>query len=165
VSDPWDDQAIVARVGGLLRAGVLASAFFIVLGGVIHLAGHGGDRVVLPGGLPRTVLGELHLYRDPARPDVDRSTFAPLPAEFSRPADIFKAALLGRGPAGGALPCGEGRGRALIQLGLLLLIATPVCRVAFSIFAFARQRDWLYVLFPVLVLAGLLLGLFSGYMH
>ena len=38
-----------------------------------------------------------------------------------------------------------GRGRALIQLGLLLLIATPVARVAFSVFAFERQRDWTYV--------------------
>ena len=33
------------------------------------------------------------------------------------------------------------RGRGLIQLGLLLLIATPVARVAFSVFAFARQHD------------------------
>jgi uncharacterized membrane protein len=32
-------------------------------------------------------------------------------------------------------------GRGIIQLGLLLLIATPVARVAFSLVAFARQRD------------------------
>ena len=37
------------------------------------------------------------------------------------------------------------RGRAIIQLGLLLLIATPVARVAFSACAFAFERDWLYV--------------------
>jgi uncharacterized membrane protein len=30
--------------------------------------------------------------------------------------------------------------RALIQFGLLLLIATPVVQVAFLVFAFARQR-------------------------
>ena len=33
------------------------------------------------------------------------------------------------------------RGRGIIQLGLLFLIATPVARVAFSIFGFARERD------------------------
>ena len=34
--------------------------------------------------------------------------------------------------------------RGLIQLGLLLLIATPVARVAFSVAAFAYERDRLY---------------------
>jgi uncharacterized membrane protein len=49
------------------------------------------------------------------------------------------------------------RGRGLIQLGLLVLIATPVARVAFSLYAFLRQRDWTYVVVTgvVLVLLGL----------
>src|SRR5438270_9482112 len=33
-------------------------------------------------------------------------------------------------------------GRGLIQFGLLLLIATPIARVAFSVVAFSYQRDW-----------------------
>src|SRR5271155_4408074 len=37
------------------------------------------------------------------------------------------------------------QGRAVIQLGLLLLIATPVARVVFSVFAFALERDRTYV--------------------
>ena len=32
--------------------------------------------------------------------------------------------------------------RGIIQLGLLLLIATPVARVAFTVLAFAYERDW-----------------------
>jgi|SRR5678816_1227491 len=36
-------------------------------------------------------------------------------------------------------------GRGLVQLGLLLLIATPIARVVFSIVGFVQQRDWLYV--------------------
>src|SRR5262249_6291725 len=36
-------------------------------------------------------------------------------------------------------------GRGIIQLGVLLLVATPVARVMFSIFVFARQRDYLYI--------------------
>ncbi len=52
-------------------------------------------------------------------------------------------------------------GRAIIQLGLLLLIATPVARVIFSAFAFARERDYLYVAFTLTVLAVLLYSLFG----
>jgi uncharacterized membrane protein len=45
---------------------------------------------------------------------------------------------------------------AIIQLGLLLLIATPIARVVFSAAAFALERDWLYVLITLIVLAILL---------
>jgi uncharacterized membrane protein len=51
--------------------------------------------------------------------------------------------------------------RGLIQLGLLLLIATPVARVAFSVIAFAGERDWLYVVVTLIVLAVLLYSLTS----
>jgi uncharacterized membrane protein len=48
---------------------------------------------------------------------------------------------------------------AIIQLGLLILIATPVARVAFSVFAFAQERDWLYVVVTLIVLGLLLYSL------
>lgn len=54
-------------------------------------------------------------------------------------------------------------GRGLIQLGILLLIATPVARVAFSIFAFSRQRDWLYVVISAIVLVILAYSLGSDF--
>jgi uncharacterized membrane protein len=54
------------------------------------------------------------------------------------------------------------RGRGIIQLGLLLLIATPVARVAFSVAAFAIQRDRLYVVVTLVVLAILLYSLTGG---
>ena len=50
-------------------------------------------------------------------------------------------------------------GRGLIQVGLLLLIATPVMRVAYAVWAFARQRDTLYVVFTLTVLGVLLFSL------
>jgi uncharacterized membrane protein len=50
--------------------------------------------------------------------------------------------------------------RGVIQLGLLLLIATPVVRVIFSVYAFARQGDFTYVILTLIVLAVLLYGLF-----
>jgi uncharacterized membrane protein len=54
----------------------------------------------------------------------------------------------------------SGRGRGIIQLGLLVLIATPVARVAFSAVAFAWERDWIYVAFTLIVLGVLLYSLF-----
>ena len=44
------------------------------------------------------------------------------------------------------------RGRGIIQLGLLFLIATPVARVAFSIFGFAEEHDRMYVVIASIVL-------------
>ena len=51
------------------------------------------------------------------------------------------------------------RGRGIIQLGLLLLIATPVARVAFAVWGFAKERDRMYVIFTVIVLVILLYSL------
>jgi uncharacterized membrane protein len=53
-------------------------------------------------------------------------------------------------------------GRGLIQLGLLLLLATPIARVAFSVVAFVFQRDRTYVVVTLIVLAVLLYSLGSG---
>jgi len=52
--------------------------------------------------------------------------------------------------------------RGIIQLGLVLLIATPVARVAFSIWGFAAERDRMYMAFTVLVLAILLYSLLGS---
>jgi uncharacterized membrane protein len=49
--------------------------------------------------------------------------------------------------------------RGIIQLGLLLLIATPVARVAFSAIAFMLERDRMYVIVTLIVLATLLYSL------
>jgi uncharacterized membrane protein len=51
--------------------------------------------------------------------------------------------------------------RGFIQMGLLVLILTPVARVAFSVAAFAVQRDRLYVGVTLIVLAVLFYNLLS----
>ena len=48
-------------------------------------------------------------------------------------------------PAGGAQ-------RALLTMGLLLLMATPIARVAVSAFTYARRRDWLFAALTGIVL-------------
>lgn len=52
--------------------------------------------------------------------------------------------------------------RAVIQLGIVLLIATPIARVALTLVAFLRQRDRLYVALTATVLALLLFSLVHG---
>jgi uncharacterized membrane protein len=49
----------------------------------------------------------------------------------------------------------------MVQLGLVLLIATPVARVALTLGAFLVQRDRLYMVLTAIVLVLLLVGLFS----
>jgi uncharacterized membrane protein len=71
------------------------------------------------------------------------------------PAELTHAAQIVR-QAGSSNPLG------LIQLGLLLLIATPVARVVFSVAGFAIERDWMYVVITLLVLLTLLYSLASS---
>ncbi len=55
-------------------------------------------------------------------------------------------------------------GRALIQGGLLLLLATPIARVMLALVAFAVQRDWRYTFVTAVVLSILFYGLIHGYL-
>ncbi len=52
--------------------------------------------------------------------------------------------------------------QAIITLGCLLLIATPIIRVTASIVLFALEHDKKYVIITLIVLAILLFSLFSG---
>ena len=53
---------------------------------------------------------------------------------------------------------GKGQSAAIIQLGLLALILTPVSRVALSLVLFGAQRDRVFVGITAVVLIVLLLG-------
>jgi uncharacterized membrane protein len=50
--------------------------------------------------------------------------------------------------------------QCLIELGILLLIATPICRVIFGAVGFSLLRDRLYAAVSVIVLIILLLSFF-----
>lgn len=52
--------------------------------------------------------------------------------------------------------------RSIIQLGVLLLIATPIARVALGLIGFAIERDRAYVVITLIVLAILLYSLVGG---
>jgi len=55
----------------------------------------------------------------------------------------------------------SGHREAVIQLGVLILVATPIARVVLSLVAFSLQRDGIYVVVTLVVLAVLLVGLFG----
>jgi len=93
--------------------------------------------------------GALYLLRH-ATPVTDYHHFQGEPAEFRTVSGIFHEAL-------------AGHGRGLIQLGLLLLIATPIARVAFSLLAFLYRREWTYVLVTLVVLGILFYSLMGGH--
>ncbi len=117
----WSDQQVDDAVAALLRTGVHLAAAVVLLGGLVYLARHGGER-------PH--YGVFH----------------------GEPSDLrTMGGILG--------DAASFSGRGIVQLGLVLLIATPVARVALSLLAFGLQRDWTYVLLTAVVLALLLASL------
>jgi uncharacterized membrane protein len=76
-------------------------------------------------------------------------TFRGEPAELRSVPEIVRQAI-------------ELRPLGVIQFGLLLLIATPVARVLFSVLGFGLERDWMYVVITLLVLALLVCTLASS---
>src|ERR1700750_1699718 len=71
--------------------------------------------------------GVVYLSRHGSPPAASR-VFHGEPSELRSVGSIVRYAL-------------DFHGRGIIQLGLLMLIATPVARVAFSIFGFAKEKD------------------------
>jgi len=95
------------------------------------------------------LIGVIGLLAGQGRGPTDYRVFHGEPSELRAVTGIARAAA-------------DLRARGLIQLGLLILIATPIARVAISALAFARKRDWLYTAFAAIVLAALLFGLLGA---
>jgi uncharacterized membrane protein len=55
------------------------------------------------------------------------------------------------------------RGREIIQFGLIVLIATPIVRVLFSLIGFFFEKDWVYVVITAIVFIVLMFSLFNPY--
>ncbi len=112
-----------------------------ILGNLLRSGVISAAIVVLAGGILYLIRygGDLPHY----------SLFRGEPAEFRSVEGIITAAL-------------GFRSRGLIQLGLLLLVATPLARVAFSIVAFALEGDRIYIVVTLIVLGVLLYSLVGG---
>lgn len=46
----------------------------------------------------------------------------------------------------------------LLQLGIVVLLATPVARVLVSVIEYAQERDWLFTALTLIVLVELMAG-------
>lgn len=121
------DKDIQSLVGNLLRAGVYISMAIVVLGGIIYLSEHGGEKI-------------------------DYSEFSFNKVSLKTVESIFANVL-------------TFRGAAVIQFGLLMLIFTPIARVLMAVVTFFLEKDYLYVLIGIIVLAIIMVSLSGGFAH
>jgi uncharacterized membrane protein len=138
-----ENERKVARVeeivANVLRYGVLLSFVIILTGSVwLFLAGQTGYAGLHTSG--GDAVAQLIDYR--------RGIHRPL-ALPRTPGEVF-------------LGVGRAKPYAVIALGLLVLIATPVLRVAASVITFLWERDLLYALITGYVLAVLIVSFFLG---
>jgi uncharacterized membrane protein len=59
----------------------------------------------------------------------------------------------------------KGEGMAIIQLGILLLIFTPLMRIIFALIGYLKEKDYVYVVISSIVLAIMAISFFTGYDH
>ncbi|RKT01559.1 DUF1634 domain-containing protein [Chryseobacterium defluvii] len=59
----------------------------------------------------------------------------------------------------------KGEGMAIIQLGILLLIFTPLMRIIFALIGYLKERDYTYVIISSIVLIIMAISFFTGYAH
>ena len=57
----------------------------------------------------------------------------------------------------------NGEGLSIISLGILLLIATPLTRVLFSLVAFYIEKDRMYVIITIIVLVIIMVSILTGF--
>jgi len=118
------DPFLERMVVRVLRIGVLTSMAIISIGIVVSLSGTGSRRSER-----RSIPGLRHGSLHPAGSEAPHSV---------------------AGVLGGSL---HGSGTAIVMLGLLLLILTPLARVAVSAISFGVERDRRFVLITLFVLA------------
>ncbi len=93
--------------------------------------------------------GIIYLYEHGMELVPDYKTFKGEPVSFTTFSGIIKGLVSGN-PAN------------IIQMGVVLLIVTPVLRIVLSLFSFAVQKDKLYVCITLIVLFVILFSMFSG---
>ena len=133
VMEPLTRMELV--ISGVLRVGVILSAAVIVVGILAFAVEQDtGYARVLPHHLK-----DILTFHQSSGPGFFPTSLAP----------VLEGAL-------------AGKPYAIIELGMLVLILTPIVRVALSVFFFLAERDSLYVGITLFVLTVLAFSLFSG---
>ena len=131
-------NAMETLVSQVLRYGVLLSFSIVLLGSLwLFVSRHTGYADLSTAG--NGALDALTHYHPGHQ----------LATSSHGPGDILRGVL-------------SGKAYAIITLGLVVLIATPVLRVAVSVVTFLRERDRLYALITAYVLAVLLASFVLG---
>jgi uncharacterized membrane protein len=112
-------------LSNLLKYGVIIASTVVLIGGILYLIRHGGERA------------DYHFFQGE-------------PSYLRSPTGVVAAVL-------------SGSRRGIIQLGLLLLVATPIIRVVISLLIFLRQREFTYVVITLIVLTALIYSLVGAY--
>ena len=95
------------------------------------------------------LLGTLFYLQDHARQPISYSEFIAHPLGLLNRQEFLHG-------------ISHGNAAAIIDVGILFLIATPVARVVFAVVAFAIERDRLYTAISTAVLAVLVYSLLFG---
>ncbi|WDF56587.1 DUF1634 domain-containing protein [Mucilaginibacter sp. KACC 22063] len=93
--------------------------------------------------------GVIYLYRH-GHTIADYKTFSGVPEFLQTPRGILNGIV-------------TFRGRAIIQAGIVLLIATPVIRIICSAIGFIMEKDYLYTGITIFVLMIIVIGMFTGH--
>jgi uncharacterized membrane protein len=135
------EQQLENLISNLLKYGVLFASGVVLFGGIIYLIHHGNE-------LPEYDYfhGEPTQLRSPS--GIVKTVVSANNSPFESLRDSLDETL---------------RERAIIQFGLLLLIATPILRVIVSLLFFLRMRDLVYVVITSLVLSALIYSLVGAY--
>jgi uncharacterized membrane protein len=127
------DERLEAAIAVLLRVGVIAAAVLVAIGGVLVLR-H-----------PEAPVPNYRVFHAAGEPSW----------AISPHTSIHSIVAVLR-------HLRHGSGTGIIALGLLVLIATPIARVVFAVIGFARERDKLYTIISLIVLAVLVFSLVRG---
>ncbi|HVW15454.1 MAG TPA: DUF1634 domain-containing protein [Mucilaginibacter sp.] len=113
----------------------------IVIGWLLRIGVYVSIAVVIIGGI-------FFLYRH-GRTVADYRSFKGIPGFVQNLGDIMHNVVLFRG-------------QAIIQFGIILLLATPILRVIFSAIGFMLEKDYLYIFISLLVLLIIIASALSG---
>jgi len=95
------------------------------------------------------VIGGLFFISHHGHSIANFSTFKGTPDFISTPKGVFENAF-------------QLKGQAIIQLGIALLIATPILRVVFAAIGFILEKDHLYTLISIIVLLVIIVSMITG---
>lgn len=131
----WSERDVEQYIGKLLRYGVILACTITTLGGIIYI-----------------------LQTDRSMSEVV-SSFKAIPnGSFFAGSEEYLRRLKTIIPQVLNLD-----GAAIIQLGVIVLIATPILRVAFSAISFLIERDYMYVFITLIVLSVIMANLVFGF--